>query len=140
LFDSLHHMRNDELIRKYSGAATANLFVRRELFRQLGLFRADVRSGGDMMWTRAATTAGFRLVYAPLAVVHHPLRPAEHRLRRIGAGRLCAGWSRRCRREQRARRDDSSRSCHDSRHRPRHGPPHDVFRHQMWDLVHHAVL
>jgi GT2 family glycosyltransferase len=74
LFDSLHHMRNDELIRKYSGAATANLFVRRELFRKLGPFRADVRSGGDMMWTRAATAAGIRLVYAPLAVVHHPSR------------------------------------------------------------------
>jgi glycosyltransferase involved in cell wall biosynthesis len=74
LFDALHHMRNDELIRKYSGAATANLFVRRELFRQLGPFCADVRSGGDMMWTSAATSAGFRLVYAPLAVVHHPSR------------------------------------------------------------------
>ena len=74
LFDSLHHMQNDDLIRKYSGAATANLFVKASLFRQLGPFRSDVRSGGDMMWTRAATGAGFKLVYAPSAVVQHPTR------------------------------------------------------------------
>jgi|WetSurMetagenome_2_1015567.scaffolds.fasta_scaffold127639_2 glycosyltransferase involved in cell wall biosynthesis len=89
LFDSLHHMRNDELIRKYSGAATANLFVRRELFRKLGPFRADVRSGGDMMWTRAATAAGHRLVFAPQAVVHHPSRGLRELLAkgfRLGTG------------------------------------------------------
>jgi glycosyltransferase involved in cell wall biosynthesis len=89
LFDSLHHMHNDELIRKYSGAATANLFVRAELFRKLGPFRADVRSGGDMMWTRAATAAGFRLIYAPTAVVHHPTRRLRELLAkglRLGAG------------------------------------------------------
>jgi glycosyltransferase involved in cell wall biosynthesis len=89
LFDSLHHMHNDDLIRRYSGAATANLFVRRELFRQLGPFRPDVRSGGDMMWTRAATAAGFRLVYAPLAVVHHPTRGLRELLTkgfRLGTG------------------------------------------------------
>lgn len=74
LFDSLHHMRNDDLIRKYSGAATANLFVKAALFRRLGPFRADVRSGGDMMWTRAATAAGCTLVYVPAAVVRHPTR------------------------------------------------------------------
>ncbi len=89
LYDSLHHMNQDLFIRKYSGAATANLFVRAGLFRLLGPFRADVRSGGDMMWTRAASAAGYRLVYAPDAVVAHPARGLGELLRkgfRLGTG------------------------------------------------------
>jgi len=74
LFDSLHHMQNEDLIKIHGGSATANLFTRASVFKAVGPFREDVRSGGDMMWTRKAATSGFRLVYAPEVVVHHPTR------------------------------------------------------------------
>lgn len=74
LFDSLHHMQNEDLIKRHGGSATANLFTKASVFKAVGPFREDVRSGGDMMWTRKAATSGFRLVYAPEVVVHHPTR------------------------------------------------------------------
>lgn len=44
-------------------AKTASLFVRKELFDRVGLFPEGVRSGADVRWVSAATTAGFKLVY-----------------------------------------------------------------------------
>lgn len=89
LFDAVSHMQNDDLIRRYSGAATANLFVKAALFKSLGPFRSDIRSGGDMMWTRMAAEAGFSLVYAPGAIVDHPARGLKELLAkgvRLGTG------------------------------------------------------
>ena len=71
-------------------AATANLFVRREVVDDLGGFDASLRSGGDYEFGRRATGAGYRLVYAPEAsVVHRPrasLRETWRLHRRLGAG------------------------------------------------------
>ncbi len=55
-------------------APTANLFARRRVFEEIGLFPQDMVSGGDFLWTKRATTRGFRLVYAGNAVVEHPAR------------------------------------------------------------------
>ena len=56
------------------GAATANLFVRADLFERLGGFNAALPSGGDYDLARRAVQAGARLRYAPAAVVAHPTR------------------------------------------------------------------
>jgi glycosyltransferase AglE len=88
-YDALQHMQNDEYVRKYAGAATANLFVRAPLFASLGLFREEVRSGGDILWTGRATAAGHTLVFAPEAVVRHPARSLRELLIkgfRLGTG------------------------------------------------------
>ncbi|MFN0157346.1 MAG: glycosyltransferase [Bacteroidota bacterium] len=89
LFDSLQHMQNDDLVNKFSGAATANLFVKAPVFKSVGLFREDVRSGGDMLWTTKTTSSGFKIVYTPDAVVKHPTRRLGELLRkafRLGTG------------------------------------------------------
>ena len=54
--------------------ATANLFVRRDLFDKYGLFRGDLLSGGDYEFGRRLTRSGEKLVYAENAIVHHPAR------------------------------------------------------------------
>lgn len=54
--------------------ATANLFVRRDLFDKYGLFRDDLQSGGDYEFGRRLTKSGEKLVYAERAIVHHPAR------------------------------------------------------------------
>lgn len=96
LFDSLAHMQNEDLVLKQRGAATANLFVRAELFRNLGPFRMDVQSGGDMLWTMGATAAGYKLVYDPAVRVFHPARgfgEVVGKALRLGTGHYTLGRS-----------------------------------------------
>jgi glycosyltransferase involved in cell wall biosynthesis len=80
-FDSLNNLRNDRFIEREIGAITANLFVRTELFRRLGLFQ-EVISGGDINWTGKALSEGYSLVYIPEAVVRHPARNLTEMLRK----------------------------------------------------------
>jgi len=89
LVDALLNVDVEESITNHRACMTGNLFVRRELFDRLGLFEADLRSGGDIRWTRRATDAGFRLVYSADAVVAYPARPLGPLLRklfRVGRG------------------------------------------------------
>jgi GT2 family glycosyltransferase len=53
-------------------AATANLFVRREVFRHVGGFDESLPSGGDYDFVERAVAAGARLRFAPGVVVQHP--------------------------------------------------------------------
>jgi len=55
-----------------SRGVTANLFVDRELFVELGGFDDSLPSGGDYDLVRRAVDSGARLSYAPRAVVLHP--------------------------------------------------------------------
>jgi GT2 family glycosyltransferase len=57
---------------KKSRAVTANLFVTRSMFDQLGGFDPSLPSGGDYDFARRSVASGARLAYAPQAVVRHP--------------------------------------------------------------------
>ena len=52
-------------------AATANLAVRRSVFKELGGFTEGIRSGGDVDLCRRLTEAGWRIERRPDAVVTH---------------------------------------------------------------------
>ncbi len=100
LYDSITHMQTSRQIRERQSAATANLFVFKKVFDKIGLF-PKVKSGGDTTWTVLASKKGFRLVYAPAAVVRHPARNLRELLKkeiRTGRGyvhyRLAQGHSR----------------------------------------------
>lgn len=54
--------------------ATANLFVRRSAFEEVGVFVDGTYSGGDHEWGKRATSAGLRLMYVDTAVVEHRAR------------------------------------------------------------------
>ena len=91
LFDSISNMQVEENVRSRSVAITANLFVRAAVFQQVGLFPANVQSGGDLTWTKLASSSGHRLVYAPDAVVAHPARGLNDLVRkqyRVGKGQV----------------------------------------------------
>lgn len=99
LFDSVSNMQVARNVAERGVAKTANLFVRAGVFEAVGGF-PPVRSGGDVAWTRRATDSGFRLVYAPDAVVEHPARRLTELVRkqhRVGRGQpflwASAGWS-----------------------------------------------
>jgi len=73
-FDSITNMQIEFNIKQDKHSKTANLFVKSFLFDKIGPFPDRVKSGGDVQWTSKAVRNGFRLVYAPEAVVRHPTR------------------------------------------------------------------
>lgn len=100
--DALTYLDQEEFVRR-GYAATANLFVRREVLGTIGPFLADLRSGGDLELTQRAVAAGFRLGYEPSATVSHPPRQRMSALLgkawriSVGHGELIAAGQRRLR-------------------------------------------
>ncbi len=74
LLDSIIHLRQAEYIFSYSFAATANLFVTRELIGIYGPFDARFMSGGDREFGQRLSAAGVGIILAEDAVVLHPAR------------------------------------------------------------------
>lgn len=72
--DARTNMQMEQDILNRGVTKTANLFVRKRLFDELGLFRDDLKSGGDVEWTSRATAKGYKLVYASGAEIRHPAR------------------------------------------------------------------
>lgn len=71
-------------------AVTANLFIRRQVFEQIGSFNGTVVSGGDVEFCRRACAHGFRITYAEAARISHPtrttLKSLQHKAWRTGYG------------------------------------------------------
>jgi len=65
---------NQEINYRKNAAATANLFVKKDLFYQVGTFDGSLLSGGDVAWVEAAVQKGARLGYSPEVKVYHPVR------------------------------------------------------------------
>jgi glycosyltransferase involved in cell wall biosynthesis len=94
IYDSIKNINVKKYIENQGGAPTANLFVRRNVFDQIGLFDEDVKSGGDLVWTKKATKLGLRLIYSEKTEVLHPARGFKALLIkhfRVGSGVL-ASW------------------------------------------------
>jgi GT2 family glycosyltransferase len=67
-------------VRRKGFTVTASMFVRREVFDAVGPFRNGVSE--DMDWCHRARRLGYRLGYAPQAVIGHPARRTWAELRR----------------------------------------------------------
>lgn len=91
-YDRALYLQQDDYVTRLGFAATANLFVRREVLDRIGGFDDDLRSGGDLELCRRALSAGFALGYEPAAVVRHPPRGSARELWRLHR-RLGAGWA-----------------------------------------------
>jgi glycosyltransferase involved in cell wall biosynthesis len=70
-YDARHYLNQRETVERSGHAATANLFVRREVFDDVGPFDAELASGGDLELCYRARRGGHTLVYEPGAVVDH---------------------------------------------------------------------
>jgi glycosyltransferase involved in cell wall biosynthesis len=85
-----HHLDQEHHVFQQGYGATANLWVRREVFDRAGPFDPAITSGGDGEFCRRATAAGARLIYGPEVTVMHPprSRPMElfQKQFRIGFG------------------------------------------------------
>jgi len=74
LFESVWGFPQRVFVEEMSFAATANLFVRRDVFNSVGLFNKRMMSGGDVEWGKRTHRFGMRMVYSDKALVHHPSR------------------------------------------------------------------
>lgn len=72
LYDHAVHLDNESMAAS-GRVATANMAVRREVFREVGAF-AELTSGADHLWSRRAIDRGCRVVFVDTVRVAHPTR------------------------------------------------------------------
>lgn len=90
IYDSISNAQFESDIKNRNLTKTGNLFIRKEVFEKIGLFPKNFISGGDVYFTKKATDYGFKLVYAPKAIVSHPtrsLKPLIKKQIRVGKGK-----------------------------------------------------
>jgi glycosyltransferase involved in cell wall biosynthesis len=89
LVDAARFFRQSRYVKEGFGA-TANLFVRREVFERVGGFDDELKSGGDYEFGQRCLRAGFPIGYAEHIVVSHPARGSLRELlkksERVGFG------------------------------------------------------
>jgi GT2 family glycosyltransferase len=79
-FEKVFAFDFETYINRKGFTGSGNLFVPRAIFDAVGGFRTAVSE--DVDWSRRATAKGYRLGYAPRAVVSHPARRNWNELRR----------------------------------------------------------
>ena len=74
-FDAAGKLNQKSYVEGAGFGATANLFVRKEMFKEYGMFLSELESGGDYEFGRRLTQVGEPLKYSEEALVFHPARP-----------------------------------------------------------------
>lgn len=74
IYDSLTNIKMKESIEDKGVAKTANLFIRKKVFDDIGLFPEGVRSGADVIWTGRAKKMNQRLCFCQNATVYKQAR------------------------------------------------------------------
>lgn len=72
-YDSCRKL-NQRLYAEQGFGATANLFVKRKVINEIGLFKSHLISGGDWEFGTRATGRGFKICFLESATVYHPAR------------------------------------------------------------------
>jgi glycosyltransferase involved in cell wall biosynthesis len=73
IYEKAYSFRQSENVKK-GVSVTANLFVPRKHFNEVGPFNEGLLSGGDMEWNRRATEYGINIQYAEDCTVRHVAR------------------------------------------------------------------
>lgn len=71
---------------------TANMFVRKKLFEEIGLFNSNTMSGGDVEWSERAEKKKYKKLFDKDVIVYHPARDTLKKLfeknKRIVEGKI----------------------------------------------------
>ncbi len=70
LYDAITFNNNYRLVTVENGSAAGNLFFRRSLIDEIGMFPEKFRSGMDIWWTQKAVRSGYKLEYSEKAIVY----------------------------------------------------------------------
>ena len=74
LYDACTNLQIKESITRRNAVMTANLFVTKSLFKELGGFTPNIKSGGDLVFTYQAFLKVGKLGFLSEAIVHHEPR------------------------------------------------------------------
>ncbi len=74
VYDMALGLSQETMVVEKKIAVTANLFVRKAMFSNVGQFNSTLFSGGDIEWTQRAHDLGHDILYMPNAIVKHPAR------------------------------------------------------------------
>jgi len=88
-YDSITNIKMKESVTERNVAKTANLFVQKRVFDEVGMFEEGIRSGGDVAWTKKATDAGYTLSFGSKVLVKKEARKFYQLLKkqfRVGKG------------------------------------------------------
>lgn len=77
LYEMATAFRQNDFVCRQGFAVTANMFTRRAVFKQVGLFDPRLKSNGDHQWGTLVSKSGYQVVYEPHAVVEHDARTHE---------------------------------------------------------------
>lgn len=94
-FEWVTEFHQREYVERYHYGATANAFVPRRIFDEVGLFDARLKSWGDQLLGERIHTAGHPIVYADDVVVRHPARNSWIDLGRKAARTVGGAYERR---------------------------------------------
>ena len=72
IYDRINHFNQRKFVEVLHFSATANLFCKRRIFAEAGLFDDYLFSFGDVEFGQRLSKKGFKLRYAPRIVVDHP--------------------------------------------------------------------
>lgn len=76
--DSLTSIDMKKAVEERGVAYTANLFAKSDVFREIGLFEEQTRSGGDVRLTKKAIQAGFKIGLCDNAIVWKKARKCSN--------------------------------------------------------------
>lgn len=91
LYDSITNIRMKESVLNRNVAKTTNLFVKRAVVDSIGGFKEGLRSGGDVSWTKKATSQDFKLLFgekASASMTPRKLLPLIHKQFRVSKGQV----------------------------------------------------
>lgn len=74
IFDKLVNLQQEKYVTEDRYGATANLFTFKYIFNKIGLFNAELKSGGDGEWGNRVFAGGYDIIYAPDVLILHPAR------------------------------------------------------------------
>lgn len=74
LYESVAAFRQQDHLEKCQYGSTANVFTLRQVFEQVGLFDARLKSSGDLEWGQRVHAHGYQQFYAEDAYILHPAR------------------------------------------------------------------
>jgi cellulose synthase/poly-beta-1,6-N-acetylglucosamine synthase-like glycosyltransferase len=92
LYESLVSHNQKVYVKEKKFGATANMFTRKSVFEEVGLFNKNLKSRGDLEWGQRVFSRGHKLVYADNVVVWHPARnnlsAMYRRIVRLAGGKI----------------------------------------------------
>lgn len=92
LYDQLSFHLQEKYVSKYHFAVTANIFVKKIVFSEIGMFDEKLKSGGDSEFGNRVWQAGYQICYDPTILVSHRaiynLNKLVGKMRRITGGKF----------------------------------------------------